>query len=144
MYKRQKYYQEQQVDSIEYSKWKQDRGSGQTQNYVEVKYLDKNGISHVEYFDYVVTDATGKVLEGYRNDTGTVDNSKLFAKDAKGIAVLKKTVDYYLFGNPVFKNSGENNSYSTYDEKGNLISNQNNGNFNVKGDYYCLLYTSGV
>ena len=131
-----KYYQEQQVGSIEYSKWKQDRGSGQTQNYVEVKYLDKNGISHVEYFDYVVTDATGKVLEGYRNDTGRVDNSKLFAKDAKGIAVLKKTVDYYSFGNPVFKKSGKENFYSTYDEKGNLISNQNNGNFNVKGDYY--------
>ena len=144
-----RYYQEEQVKKIDYSGWQTGQGTAQNGNYVKVDYKDKDQKDQTSYFDYVVTDSTGKVI-GYDNATGKVDAANLHAKDVKGIAILKKhdTIEKergdfnwnkweweykdvlkFVAGNKEVK-------YSTYDANGYLIKDDNNGNFNVKGDYY--------
>ncbi|MDY6355126.1 MAG: hypothetical protein SPL66_10025, partial [Lachnospiraceae bacterium] len=131
-----RYYQEDKVKDIKYSDWKKGQGTNQNGNYVKVDYTQSgSNKTNSSYFDYVVTDKTGKVIY-YSNKTGQGNLDKdMPADQVFGIAVLQKIA--YLEGTQLrFKDSGKKPTYSTYDENGNVISNKNDGNFNVKGDYY--------
>lgn len=90
--------------SINHGNWHYDT-NGNTENYVEFSYVDAQGISHKEYFDYILADEAGnKVNNGFSVDHMVVLKKTIVYKNGADVLSLAEDGSYLLNGEALPKN----------------------------------------
>lgn len=102
------FYQDEGVTEIVNSSWVSTNGDKAVGNYVRVEYK-KAGQTYIEYFDYVLADANGKVV--YEQD-GKIGSSTTLGENYS-VAVLRKQLGSFKSGNNklTWKDDGENRTW---------------------------------
>ena len=90
--------------SINHGNWHYDT-NGNTENYVEFSYVDAQGISHKEYFDYILADEAGnKVNNGFSVDHMVVLKKTIVYKNGADVLSLTEDGSYLLNGEALPEN----------------------------------------
>lgn len=115
-----KFYQEDNVKEIKFSDW---NSNSKENNYVVVKYIDKNGKEQYAYFDYITVNKSDIRVE--KNKANQVDHIYVLQKTPKLEFESKDRFgNYILWDKLTYKLDENNNKIFYHNEKKSMILRQ--------------------